>query len=665
MQPPDVLAHSDGANSQQVVEAKQYQLDDTALLSGPGKALANAQRLKDEIPADRVNGNHIALPTAARTMKAVVLAAGFGKRMQPLTDYTHKSLLPVGRNTILGRIVDSLVGINIPEIVVVTGHRSEEVEGFLLKNYPDLSFVFVHNDRYRETNNIVSLNLALDKLEFDSDIVLIECDLLFDPAALYRLTNAEPGNIALVDRFRPGMDGTVVSVENGFISQVFPPHLQSKDFDYSDKFKTVNIYRFDKDFCRNKFKPLLACYANAVDEGCYYELVLGMLINMQREKVRAELTDDIEWLEIDDPNEFAAARFTFEPEHRSQILARAHGGHWNFEMLDFTFMRNMYFPTDEMLAAMRRSLPALVFSYGSAERVLNEKLGYVLRCEPERVQCLHGAAQIFPFLPNLLNPRRTLLPLPTFGEFPRWLRSDDVYFDAVGIDFDDLAGRVSNYDLVVIVNPNNPTGTTLSTALLHDLIAEHSSTTFLVDESFIEFSGQERLLDRLEREPLDNVLIMASLSKSLGIPGLRLGYAYTCNRKLMDGLRKQIPIWNLGALSEYFLELLLKFRSKLAVALSSTAVDRASMGMQLARMKGIDAVYPSGGNFLLARLTGNDPTLANQVVDHLLVHHLIYVKDVSSKFPERGPYLRFAVRRPAENLRLFQALAASLAHLEA
>ena len=593
-------------------------------------------------------------------MKAVVLAAGQGARLRPLTDRVHKSLLPVGDNTILGRIVDGLLAIQVSDILVVTGYRSAEVKAYLAERYPDLAVRYVHNERYRETNNIVSLAMALDQMEIDSDVVLVECDVLFDPSILSRLRSPERGNIALVDRYRPGMDGTVVSVEAEIVTQVFPPHLQTEDFDYSNKYKTLNIYRFDRIFCRQRLQPLLSCYANVIDSGCYYELVLGMLINMQRETVRAEVIDGSAWAEVDDPNDLAAARFTFEPGLRGRILDRAKGGHWNFPILDFTFMRNMYFPTDAMIAAMRRALPSLVRSYGSAQEILNEKLAYVLECGPERVQCLNGATQVFPRLNDLLAPRRVLAPRPTFGEYERWFPAAEVYTDAVGIDRDALAARAGDFDLVVVVNPNNPTGTVLATDWLHALATQSPQTAFLVDESFSAFAGQPSMLERLERAPLDNVLVIASLSKSLGAPGLRLGYAYSSNAEWVARIGAGIPIWNLGSPAEFLLEIVLKFKAELAASFTRTAADRCDFDRTLQTTPGICRVFPSGGNFLLFRLDGDDPARAAAITHALLSRYSIYVKNVSARFPEPAPYLRVAVRQPGENRRLVEAISACL-----
>jgi histidinol-phosphate/aromatic aminotransferase/cobyric acid decarboxylase-like protein/choline kinase len=590
-------------------------------------------------------------------MKAIVLAAGVGARMRPLTDRIHKSLLIVGERTILGRIIDGLLAIDVDEILIVTGYRAADVQAFISAQYPELPIHYLHNSRYRETNNIFSLAMALDHIQISSDVVLVECDVLFDPSLLARLNSAQRGNIALVDLYRPGMDGTVVSVEAGMVTQVFPAHLQTENFDYSGKYKTLNIYRFDRDFCRQRLQPLLSCYANVIDSGCYYELVLGMLINMQREAVRAEIVDGSQWTEVDDPNDLAGARFTFEPETRGDILNRAKGGHWNFPVLDFAFMRNMYFPTDSMIAAMRRALPSLVRNYGSAQEVLNEKLAYVLECRPERVQCLSGAAQIFPWLSDLLESRRVLVPKPTFGEYERWFPHADIYSDAIGIDCDALAARCASYDLVVVVNPNNPTGTVAPTKWLHTLAAQNPQTTFLVDESFAAFAGQPSMVQRLENAPLDNVLVIASLSKSLGAPGLRLGYAYCSNLDMVARIGAHIPIWNLGAPAEFLLEIVLKFRNELAASFTRTTNDRCDFHRALQATPGVSQVFPSAGNFLLFRLDGNGPAYAAAITQDLLTRHAINIKNVAARFPQAAPYLRAAVRLPAENHRLIDALA--------
>ena len=590
-------------------------------------------------------------------MQAIILTAGYGRRMQPLSAGCHKALLPIAGTTILGRIVDSLLAVGVSDIVIVTGYRADDVRSFLQDRYPHVAFSFVHNARYADTNNIVSLSLALDRMKYDLDVLLIECDLLFDTDLLRRLVRAPGGNVALVDRFRSGMDGTVVAVEDGVITHVYPPHLQGSDFTYGDKFKTLNIYRFDREFCRSTLQPLLSCYANFIDGNCYYELVLGMLVNMQRQRIGAEVVDGSYWAEVDDPNDLAVARYHFEPDARASVLDRACGGHWNFDLLDFAFMRNAYFPTDAMMAAFRQALPALLRSYGSAQVVLNEKLSYFLRCAPDRLQVLHGASQVFPWLSELLGEGPVLVPSPTFGEYARAFPGACTYIDAPGFDLDRLERDAPQSGVVVFVNPNNPTGTTIPTDWMHRFAASHPRLRIFVDESFIDFSGERPLIERLESDPLQNVVVLTSLSKTLGVPGLRLGYVYSADRAWLDAVGRRMPVWNLSAPAEFLIELLLKFRTELAASVTQTVADRTRLAEALAGLPLVDRVFPSGGNFLLARLNGSDASLAGLVRRELLARASIDVKDVAAKFADGRSYLRVAIRLPHENARLVDSLA--------
>ena len=590
-------------------------------------------------------------------MTAIILAAGYGRRMRPLSDSTHKALLPVGDSTILGRILDGLTAINVTDIVIVTGYRADDVRAFCAAHSPHVPVRFVHNERFDQTNNIVSLSLAFEQTPLVADVIVIECDLLFEPAVLQRLLTPTPGNIALVDRYRPGMDGTVVSVEDGVITHVFPPHLQGPQFLYDDKYKTLNIYRFDRRFCESVFKPLLDCYANLIDGNVFYELVLGMLVNMQRERINAGIVEGLKWAEVDDPNDLVGARFQFEPASRAGILDRAMGGHWSFDVTDFAFMRNLHFPTDAMMAAMRQALPATMQSYGSTQRVLNQKLAWHLLCDPSRLQVLHGASQIYPILKRIVGDRPVLRPEPTFGEYERMFPKARTYRDGPrGVDLTAMDAAIPENGVVVIVTPNSPTGTVIGTEWIHDCAHRHPHTLFVVDESFIDFSDETPMVTRLEADPSPNVFVIKSLSKSLGVPGLRLGYVYCANTEVIDVLGDEIPIWNLGGPSEFFLELMLKYRPDFEKSLAATKSDRALFAEGLAAVPVVDQVHASGGNFLLVTLKGDDPSLASVLRMHLLEHYNIDVKDVSSRLEPKAPRLRVAVRLPADNARFCQAL---------
>lgn len=591
-------------------------------------------------------------------MKAIILAAGYGRRMRPLSDQTHKALLKIGRETIIDRIVDSLVHHDLTDIVVVTGYRDESIREHLWSHFPDVQFTFVHNADYASTNNIYSLALAFENIEIDSDVLLIECDLILDPSVIKKIIDTDRPNVALVDHHRQGMDGTVVTVNDGIITSVVPPHLQTEDFDFRDKFKTLNVYRFSQEFADSTFRRLLVHYARAIDNNCYYELILGILIYMQKEVIHALVVDEEDcWAEVDDPNDLRTAAFVFERDKQLEALQESFGGYWNYDILDFAFIRNMYFPTGAVLSELKNNLPNLLHNYGSCQPILNEKMAYFVGCTPEFIQALNGASQIYPLLRSHFRGRRALTPRPSFGEYDRVFPQAVHYADAIGVNLDEISRQVTRAEVVVFVNPNNPTGTTIPTDWICQQAREHASTTFVVDESFIEFSGEPSIVPRLEAESAENVIVLKSLSKSLGVPGVRLGYVYCQNGSFMTRVRDETPVWNMNSIAEYFLEMLLKHRPALEDSYVRTIADRAEFSRQLARSTNVASVYPSGGNFVLLKLAGG-LDLAERVARELLASRKTLVKDISKKFDDDAGYLRLAIRTPEDNQWLLDGLAA-------
>ncbi len=587
-------------------------------------------------------------------MKAIILAAGYGNRMRPLTDKCHKTMLKVAGKTIIGRIIDGLLENKVRDIVVVTGYRADELTAYLKSTYTDLTFTFIHNEKYKETNNIYSMALAFEQITIDSDIILIESDLLYRPEVITRLIQSEFSNVALVDKYRTGMDGTVVTVENQIITNVIPPHLQSETFDFSDKYKTLNIYKFSRAFCETSFRKLLVYYANVIDNNCYYELILGILIYMQKETIHAEIVEGENWSEVDDPNDLQVAEFDFN-EHRKEILEHAFGGFWNYSMTDFCFIRNMHFPNASIISELKNTLPSLIHNYGSRQVILDKKMAWFLLCDETRVTALNGASQIYPLLRNRYSTSKALIPAPTFGEYTHIFSSYETYTDFGAYDLTDFSHKAHTADCIVVVNPNNPTGTEFPSDWLLTFAINNPSKTIIVDESFIEFSDNHSLIGALEKQPLDNVIIIKSLSKSLGVPGIRLGYVYTCNSALNQYIKANTPIWNMNSIAEHFLEIILKHRNVLKQSFIDTIRDRTEFITMLKNMPVSEQVFSSGANFVLVKLR-YDKRCAQAITERVLSEHATYIKDVSSKFPDSNGYLRFAVRLHDENKRLCDIL---------
>jgi len=579
-------------------------------------------------------------------MIAIILAAGYGNRMRPLTDNEHKTLLKINNITIIDNIIDSLVTNSINKVVIVTGYRADELKKYLLDNYNDVNFQFVHNKDFRKTNNIFSLSLAFKKIEIDSDIILIESDLIYDHKIIGNLIKSSKKNIALVSKYHSGMDGTVVKLgSKNKITEVIPPHLQDSDFSFSDKYKTLNIYKFSKDFTNNIFSKLLNYYSEVIDDNCYYELVLGILIYMQKEDIYSILVDNKDWIEVDDTNDIRIAEYKFAKDQKKDILGDAWGGYWNYDIIDFSFIRNMYFPTPSMIADVKNNIEELIWNYGSSNKIFNQKLSYYLLKDESKLCALNGAAQIYPFINNKYSDSRVLIPNPTFGEYEKIFNKKDYYSDNGSFNFDEISKKILNNDIIVFVNPNNPTGTITKSENIFELIKKYPKKLFIIDESFIDFSNISSVSDMPNADLLENFIIIRSMSKSHGFPGVRIGYVYSNNLKMIKEINQSLPVWNFNSIAEYFLEIMLKYRNEFEKSIEKTISDRLEFSNLLKKQDWVERVFNSESDFILVETKAKITELINE----LLEFHNIYIREISNKFKDGKTYFRFAVRTGYEN----------------
>ncbi len=581
----------------------------------------------------------------------IILAAGLGRRMRPLSGDLHKTMIPLfDDQTILSNILYSVAEAGFAAATIVTGYRSNEVREYAQAHSAGLALDFVENPRFETTNNIHSLSLAFEHVDVSEGIVLIESDLVFAPSVLARLLESPHPDVALVDRYRPGMDGTVVRLAaDGHIERVVPSGQQGPDFDFQSHFKTLNVYRFSGDFCTGAFGRLLRFYSEEVSDNCFYELVLGMIVAAGQARIYGEVLSGEVWAEVDDPVDLQQARFMVDTAGRGKLLRESWGGYWGYGVRDFAFIRNMHFPTDSVIAELRMQLPELVHSYGSAQRIIDQKMSWFLEWPADSLVTLNGASQAFPLLATHFRDHDALLPNPTFGEWTRIFPHASLYGDD-GSGFCPTvlpAGSV-----LVAVNPNNPTGSSFDTAEIVDTARRNADSHVIVDESFIDFSSQPSVLSL---DPPPNLLVLKSLSKSLGMPGLRLGFLACPDTTLLEKLRSQIPIWNINSVAEKTLELLLKNREVVERSFESTVADRDDLNEALSTSPLVARTWPSSADFVLVELA-MDSDRGAFLADRLISRHNILVKDVSDRWGDGVARWRIAVKTPRDHRELVRAM---------
>ena len=230
-------------------------------------------------------------------MQAVILAAGQGIRLRPLTDDCPKCLVEVGGKPILQHQLEALCDAGVQECVIVVGYRATQVRNIFGTRFRDLSITYVENAIFDSTNNIYSLWLA--RREITGDLLLLEGDVIFEPALLMDLLDLPYENVAVVDRFQPPMNGTVILAHGGVASAMVLKVDQSRDFDYGHALKTVNIYRFSHRSLRGELMPAIGDYVSQGLTGHYYEVAIARAIAEGAMLVHVLRTGPRAWAEVD------------------------------------------------------------------------------------------------------------------------------------------------------------------------------------------------------------------------------------------------------------------------------------------------------------------------------------------------------------------------------
>lgn len=590
----------------------------------------------------------------------MILAAGLGSRLGKVTRSTPKALIKVNGISILERLMSQCVQNGVVRFTIVTGYMASAIEEAVKLMNLDCEVDFLHNADYGSTNNIVSLELAFNHLSKSgfgaSNLLLLECDVLVDNDAFAELCAASGTNVALVSPFDVGMDGTVVRLDHeGFVSEFISGTKQGPDFDYGSTFKTVNLYQMNSALWHGKLKDLLSWYIKSHGSSGYYENVIGMAAYASGLELLGMVISPTSWSEIDDRNDLRIAEFRFLEGKRDHFYSRSHGGYWDFDAIDFSYLRNMYFPPPALIAQLRKQMLPALQNYGSSQIILDQKMSWWLDANSEDVVALPGLASIYPHLQSEFDNEGTLIPQPTFGEYPGRFPRAKVYPESLKIE--SLKKAFLEYQVlstVVIVNPNNPSGELRSSQELLDLARSFPEVLFIIDESFLPFSDETSLLTMAE-DADDNILVLASLSKNMGVPGLRIGYAWSKNRSLIAKIRRAQPVWGLSSVAEIFLTLALKFKKDYITSLSQSASDKAEFEILLAEVPGSNVVPRVAGNFALVEFRSIKGHGISEFCEAML-RRKILVKEVSAKLNVEHMVLRVAVRLPEENLKFQEAL---------
>ena len=600
-------------------------------------------------------------------MQAIILAAGMGRRLGEYTKDNTKCMLPVNGVRLIDRLLSQLSKLELNRVVIVVGYKGQNLINYIgNRYYEQLKIEYVENPIYDKTNNIYSLALAKDKLQED-DTLLIESDLIFDDGMFSLLIENPYPNLALVAKYETWMDGTMVRLDadNNIVN--FVPKAA---FDYNETdsyYKTVNIYKFSREFSQTKYVPFLEAYSKAVGNNEYYENVLRIISFLNSHDLKALPITNEKWYEIDDKQDLDIAEALFADE--KDLLRKYYGrfgGFWRFpQMLDFCYLVNPYFPTPRVVDEMRANFQTLLTQYPSGMKVNTIIASKCFGVSEDYIIPGNGAAELIKALmENMTGKVGTIRP--TFEEYPNRLSKENLVTfvpknNTYRYSADDLMDffEANPVNTLLIINPDNPSGNFIPMSDLLRLCewSKKKAIRLMIDESFVDFSEDWENNSLLHDELLEQypqLIVMKSISKSFGVPGIRLGILASADKQLIASLKKQVSIWNLNAFAEFFMQIYNKYEKDYKTACGKFLKERADFEKQLRSISFL-RVMPSQANYFLCEIL--PPRTANEVVLYMLKHHNILTRDCSNKPGlDDKQYMRIAVRNHEDNTRLIQGL---------
>jgi histidinol-phosphate/aromatic aminotransferase/cobyric acid decarboxylase-like protein/CTP:phosphocholine cytidylyltransferase-like protein len=599
-------------------------------------------------------------------MQAIILAAGMGKRLGEYTHDNTKCMLEVNGVRLIDRALDALKEVGVSRIVLVVGYKGQNVKDYVGDYYADIPIKYVENPIYDKTNNIYSLYLAKGYL-LSEDSLLLESDIIFEPSIIKKLVDNPFPNLALVDKFESWMDGTVVKIDddNRIIRLIDKSRFHFDDI--NEYYKTVNIYKFSKDFSERYYVPFLIAYSTALGDNEYYEQVLRIILHLQDAPLRALPLSGERWYEIDDAQDLDIASGMFAPsdDQYFKAISSRFGGYWRYpKILDFCYLVNPYFPPQRLIDEMKSNFEVLMREYPSGMRVNSLLAAKYFGVNQDFILIGNGAAEL---IKELMENWTGILGniLPTFEEYPNRKDNDHlIQYIPVKEGFKYSADEIMDYfedkdiDSLLLINPDNPSGNYIPFEDLLKLLdwTKKKCIRFIIDESFVDFAkvdGQFSLFDNTILSNNEHLVVVKSISKSYGIPGFRLGVLASGNKDLIRKMKRQVAIWNINSFGEFYMQIFEKYRSDYHKACEQFKKERELFYEELKTIPYLE-VYPSQANYFLCYIK---ETFTSHELALKLLKQNILIKDCSTKngFNEDN-YIRLAIRDRKDNHYLIEVL---------
>ena len=334
-------------------------------------------------------------------------------------------------------------------------------------------------------------------------------------------------------------------------------------------------------------------------------------------------------------------------------------------IIDFCYLVNPYFPPKKMKEELKANFDILLTEYPSGMKINSLLAGKYFGIKSDYVCIGNGAAELIKSLIEKLHGKIGVI-FPTFEEYPNRKKQEElVTYIPDNRDFSYTAKDIMNYfaekdiQTLLLINPDNPSGNFVPMKEVLELAewTKKKNIRFIVDESFVDFSEgypNNSLLHNKTLDDYNHLVVIKSISKSYGVPGLRLGILASSDKALIAWIKKDISIWNINSFAEFYMQIFGKYEQDYSNACSKFIAERKRF---LSELQQIDflRIIPSQANYFLCEIIKQ--YTSRELTRLLLKHYNILIKDCSTKSAfNSSNYIRIAIRDTNDNNALVNAL---------
>lgn len=309
---------------------------------------------------------------------------------------------------------------------------------------------------------------------------------------------------------------------------------------------------------------------------------------------------------------------------------------------------------------------------------LREKIAEKNNLNIENIIVGNGATEIIFLFMKILSPKKVLIVSPTFGEYERAIKASTLANDSLEINYFELKETENfvlnvknletelenNYDLLILCNPNNPTGQFLKLKKLEEIlkICEQKNTKLFIDEAFVEFVEDwenESIINSKENK--ENLFVIRAFTKFFAIPGLRLGYGICFNNNLLKKMLEKKEPWSVNNIADLAGKTVLDDENYIQKTKEWIKDQKKYMYENLNKIEGLRA-YKTEVNFILLKIEDNllEKGLDVKNLRKKMLEKGILIRDASNFIYLNKHYFRLAIKDKLNNEKVIETLTSIL-----